>query len=197
MRRLTLLLFLLLGLAACAADPVWAPDEDVERARVSTSNPPTLSLVSVIAIDSGNGVHSALMIDGAERVVFDPSGSFYHPNLPERNDVVFGMTDRAVDFFMDFYARKSFKVVRQDLVVPAEIAAQAMAEAKAYGAVPNAYCANSVSTLLRRLPGFEKIRVTMYPDVLMDQFAKIQGVVTREYHDDDQDFDGVKVVRGI
>ena len=117
MRRITLLFIALLGLAACAADPTWAPDEMVADAHVTTSNPPTLTLFTVINVDSGNGGHSALLVDASERVLFDPAGSFYHPNLPERNDVFYGMSDRAVNFFIDYHSRESWRVVRQDLLV--------------------------------------------------------------------------------
>ena len=197
MRRITLLLFMLLGLAACSAEPVWAPDEAVAQAHVSTSNPPTLTLFTVVNVKSGNGGHAGLMIDGSERVLFDPAGTFNHPRLPERNDVVYGMTDAAVDFYIDYHSRESWRVVRQDLVVPAEVAAQAMALVKAYGAVPKAYCANSISSVLKQLPGFEGIRVTMFPVPLMEQFANYQGVVTHEYHDTDPDNNGYLLAQGI
>ncbi|MCB1336996.1 MAG: hypothetical protein KDK10_05915 [Maritimibacter sp.] len=197
MQRLTLLFAMLLGLAACSAEPVWAPDEAVAAAHVSTSNPPTITLFSMINTKSGNGGHTALLVDASERVLFDPAGSFYHPNLPERNDVVYGMTDAAVDFYTDFHSRESWRVVRQDLVVPAAVAEQALAMVKANGAVPKAYCANSTSSILRELPGFENVKVTMFPDKLMDQFAGYRGVVTREFHDNDPDNGGTLVARGI
>ena len=92
MRRITLLIVALLGLAACTAEPTWAPDAEIAAAHVSTSNPPTLTLITVINVNSGNGGHSALIVDASERVLFDPAGSFYHPRLPERNDVIYGMT---------------------------------------------------------------------------------------------------------
>lgn len=197
MLRITLLLIALLGLAACGAEPKWAPDDQVRNAHVSTSNPPTLTLISVINVNSGNGGHSALLVDASERVLFDPAGSFYHPNLPERNDVVYGMTDRAVDFFIDFHTRESWRVVRQDIVVPAPVAEQALALVKANGAVAKGFCANSISGVLRQLPGFEGISTTMFPVPLMNQFATYQGVVTREFHDMDPDNNGQIVARGI
>lgn len=197
MRRLTLLFIGLLGLTACAADPTWAPDELVTQAHVVTSNPPTLTLFTVVNVNSGNGGHSALLVDASERVLFDPAGSFYHPNLPERNDVVYGMTDTAVNFFIDYHSRESWRVVRQDLVVPPAVADRALALVKANGAVPKAFCANSISSLLRQLPGFETISTTMFPVPLMNQFAKYKGVVTSEFHDMDTDNNGQLIARGI
>lgn len=197
MSRIVLLLLALLGLAACSAEPTWAPDEDVARARVSTGNAPTLTLFTMINVNSGNGGHSALLVDASERVLFDPAGSFYHPNLPERNDVIYGMTDRAVDFYIDFHSRESWRVVRHDLVVPAAVAEKALALVRSNGAVPKAYCANSISGVLRQLPGFEHIGSTMFPTALMDRFTTHKGIVTREYHDMDPDKNGQLVAHGI
>ncbi|MEZ5720573.1 MAG: hypothetical protein R3D59_02065 [Paracoccaceae bacterium] len=197
MRRITLLIIALLGLAACTAEPTWAPDDQIATAHVSTSNPPTLTLITVINVNSGNGGHSALIVDASERVLFDPAGSFYHPRLPERNDVIYGMTDPAVNFFIDFHSRESWRVVRQDLVVPAAVAQKALALVQSNGAVPKAFCAGSISDILAQLPGFEGMNSTMFPVNLMEQFAEHPGVVTREYHDMDQDNNGQKVARGI
>ncbi|GKY88761.1 hypothetical protein [Sinisalibacter aestuarii] len=199
MRRIFVLLTLLLGLAACgSAESVWAPDEAVERARFSTSGPPTLTLFTVINERSGNGGHAALMVSApSERVLFDPAGSFHHPRLPERNDVVFGMTDPAVDFYIDYHSRTTWRVVRQDLVVPAAVAEQALRAVQEYGAVPKAFCANSISTVLRGLPGFEGFKVSMFPENVQAEFAQYQGVVRREYHDMDPDNNGEILARGI
>lgn len=198
MKRLFVLLTLLLGLAACAGEPVWAPDEAVAKARYSSSNPPTLTLFTVINVNSGNGGHAALMVDApSERVLFDPAGSFKHPRLPERNDVVHGMSDAAVDFYINYHSRTSWRVIKLDLVVPAAVAEQARVLVQNNGAVGSAYCANSISSILRQLPGFESIRVTMFPENLMAQFERYQGVTRSEYHDDDPDINGEILVHGI
>lgn len=198
MKRILVLITLLFGLAACAGESVWAPDEAVAKARYSSSNPPTLTLFTVVNVNSGNGGHSALMVDApSERVLFDPAGSFHHPRLPERNDVVHGMSDAAVDFYINYHSRTSWRVVKQDLVVPAAVAEQALRLVQNNGAVPQAYCANSISSILKQLPGFESMRVTMFPVPLMDQFQKFQGVQRSEYHDNDPDINGEILVHGI
>lgn len=198
MRKIIVLLSLLFGLAACGAEPVWAPDEAVQKARYSSSGPAMLTLFTVVNVNSGNGGHSALLVSApSERVLFDPAGSFHHPRLPERNDVVHGMSDAAVDFFIDYHSRTSWRVYKQDLVVSPEVAEAALRAVEAYGAVPKAYCANSISTILKGLPGFENIRVTMFPTNLQKQFAKYPGVVTSQYHDMDPDINGEILVEGI
>lgn len=198
MRRITLILVALLGLAACTGDAVWAPDEEVQRARYSTSGPPTLTLFTVVNVDSGNGGHSALLVSApSERVLFDPAGSFQHPRLPERNDVIHGMTDNAVDFYIDYHSRASWRVIRQDLVVSRDVAEMALRLAKDNGAVSSAFCANSISQILGQLPGFETVGTTMFPVSLQETFAAFDGVTTREFHDSDPDNNGYILARGI
>lgn len=199
MRRFATIIFMLLGLSACAMpEPVWAPDEAVERARFSSSGPPTLTLFSVINVKSGNGGHSALLVSApSERVLFDPAGTFNHPRLPERHDVLHGMTNAAVDFYIDYHSRESWRVVRQDLVVSPEVAEKALELVKANGPVGNAFCTNSITNILRQLSGFESIRSTMFPENLQADFARFSGVVTREYHDEDPDNNGYILAQGI
>lgn len=198
MRRIFFLLAALLALTACAGKSVWAPDEDVARYRYSSSNSATITLFTVINVNSGNGGHSALMVDApSERVLFDPAGSFHHPRLPERNDVIHGMKPAAVDLYINYHSRISWRVVKQDLVVPAAVAEQARRLVENNGAVGSAFCANSISTILRQLPGFENIKVTMFPVNLMEQFAQYQGITRSEYHDNDPDINGEILARGI
>jgi hypothetical protein len=198
MIRIFALLTLVLGLSACAGESVWATDEEVQRAHYASSGPATITLFTVINVNSGNGGHAGLMISApSERVLFDPAGTFHHPRLPERNDVVHGMTDAAVDFYIDYHSRTSWRVVRQDLVVPPAVAEQALRVAKEYGAVPKAHCANALSKVLQSLPGFESIKVTMFPTTLEAKFGAFQGVVRSEYHDMDTDNNGSLLARGI
>ncbi len=198
MQRIFILLLALLGLSACGAEPVWAPDEAVANAHFATSAPPTLTLFTVVNVNSGNGGHSALLVSApSERVLFDPAGSFHHPRLPERNDVVFGMSDPAVDFYIDYHSRESWRVVKQDLVVSPAVAELALRLVKENGAVPKAFCANSISSILHQLPGFEDIWTTFFPVPLEKAFANRPGVVTSEYHDNDPDNHGTIVAHGI
>ncbi|PID36482.1 MAG: hypothetical protein CR993_05295 [Rhodobacterales bacterium] len=191
MRRILIALIMVTGLASCAGEPVWAPDEEVSRASFATGGQPMLSLYTVINVNSGNGGHTALLISApSQRVLFDPAGSFNHPRLPERNDVVFGMSDRAVAFFADFHSRTSWRVVKQDLPVSPAVAEMALRLAKENGAVPKAFCANATSRLLAQLPGFENISTTMFPVHLMDNFAEYPVTRVSEYHDDDPDNNG-------
>lgn len=198
MQRFLIFLVLAFGLASCAAEPVWAPDDAVAAAHYASEGPSELTIFTVINRKSGNGGHSSLMVDApSERVLFDPAGTFHHPRLPERNDVIFGMSDPAVDFYIDYHSRISWMTVKQTILVPPEVAEQARRLVMDNGAVPKAYCANSVSSILRQLPGFENVRTTMFPENLMESIAQLDGVTTQEFVDDDPDNNGYILARGI
>jgi len=187
-------------LAGCAgtAEPVWAPEVEVSRAAYRHDGPATLTLFTVINNNTGSGAHSSLMVNGSQRVIFDPAGTWHHPRLPERNDVHFGMTDAAVEFYVDYHSRVTYRTVIQEVVVSEAVAEAAMKEILAYGAVPKALCSISVSTILGRLPGFESIERVWFPKKISEAFAKIPGVKTDVVYDNDPDDNsGVIVARGI
>lgn len=187
-------------LAGCGggAVSVWASDEDVARAMYRHDGPPTLTLFTVINNRSNAGAHSALMVNSSHRAIFDPAGSWYHPHLPERNDVHFGMTDRAVDFYVDYHSRITYRTVIQTIVVSEAVAQLAMEQILAQGAAPKAQCSTSVTSILSRLPGFESIGYTWFPNKLMESFGKLPGVTTEVVYDNDPDKNtGFVVAEGI
>ncbi|MDQ2093550.1 hypothetical protein [Rhodalgimonas zhirmunskyi] len=188
MRRVFLLMLAMLALAGCAADAVWAPDEAIRRAAYHHPGPPRLTLLTMVSNETGAGGHTSLMINASQRVIWDPSGSFQHDSIPERNDLLYGITPAVADGYTRYHARKTWHVVIQEVDVSPEVAEMAFKLAQSYGPVMNAYCSNSTSVILSKLPGFESIRPVMYPVKLQKQFAKIPGVrtrVMREYDSDD------------
>jgi predicted small lipoprotein YifL len=187
LRRPVLALALLAALAGCGAKSVYAPDEAVQAAAFVADAPPSVTLFTVINNRSGGGAHSGLMINGSQRVMFDPAGSWYHPNMPERDDVHFGMTDRMIAYYIDYHARETFRVVQQTVPVSPEVAQLVMNNALAYGAVPQAQCANSISNVLSGVPGFESVSGSWFPKRLMNEFATLPGVVEKVTTDADAD----------
>lgn len=188
MRRLMVCLFAVLALAGCGVgNSVWAPDEAVAQARYVHNGPPSVTLYTVLSTRNGSGAHAGLLINGSERVMFDPAGSWKHPYLPERNDVHFGMTPKMVDFYIDYHARVTFDVVEQTVVVSPAVAELVMTRAKAYGAVPQAQCTVAISTILRGVPGFEGLPQTWFPRTLMTAFGQLPGVTSRTITDTDAD----------
>lgn len=188
--RLTRRLFLAgapLGLAACASEPTWAPEAEVARAAYRHPGPPAITLYTTRNVGSGNGAHSGLMVNAAQRVLFDPAGTFGAPSLPERNDVIFGVTPRVMEYYTGYHARTSYYVVEQRLEVPSETAALALQLVLNYGAVAKANCTRATSHVLQQLPGLDYISRTWFPDNLEDQFASHPGVITIEHRETDAD----------
>jgi hypothetical protein len=185
--RLTLVLVAALVLAACGAEPKWAPQEQVDAARFVSEEPSSITLYTVVNKRTGSGAHSSILVNASERVIFDPAGTWYHPRLPERNDVHFGMSDKAIAFYLDYHTRITYDTIEQKLYVSPEVAELILARVKANGAVAKAMCTNANSAILRGVPGFESLPQTFYPKKLADAFGRLPGVTTRVITDDDAD----------
>ncbi|MGB0797750.1 MAG: hypothetical protein ACPGRD_00335 [Planktomarina sp.] len=181
--RFALLLTGLLALSACGAKSVWAPDAQVQKARYTHNAPTSVSLITTKNVGSGNGAHTALLVNASERVLFDPAGSMSHPNIPERNDVIMGANPAVVDYFIDFQTRKEFFTTVQTVDVPPTVAEDLLRRVKAHGAVAGAMCTSSTSALLRATPGFESLGRAMFPTRLEDNFATLANVRTVEFRD--------------
>lgn len=193
MKNAVLAFGLVAVLAACGAEPIWAPEEDVRARTYSHGGPATLTLITVINNRSGSGGHTGLLINGAQRVVWDPAGTWWNPNAPERNDLHYGMTDHMVDTYVDYHTRETYHTVLQEIEVPRDVAEQAIREAALYGAVPKAACSVSTGEILSRLPGFEGLRTSYFPVKTMEAFAQLPGVRTRKVFDQDPDDNSTKL----
>lgn len=169
-------------LAGCAAEPVWAPDEAVARATYVHPGPPEIALLTSLTDRAGEGAHSALIITGSQRVLFDPAGNFKHPDAPERNDVVFGISPDILSYYLGFQASTNYHAVVLRRQVTPEVAELALQLAMANGAVPKAMCASATSALLAQLPGFEDVARSMFPDRVMRSFATLPGVTGSVYY---------------
>lgn len=187
MDRRHFVLGLPLALAACGAEQVWAPDELVNANIYHHDGPPRLTLMTMKNVGSDNGAHTSLMINASQRVIWDPAGSFKHYTIPERNDVIFGVTPRIEQFYISYHSRETYYTVLQEVDVSPEVAEMALRSAMAYGSVPKANCSRATSQILHGLPGFGGIRVTMFPNKLEEDFAKIPGVRSWVYRENDAD----------
>ena len=121
-RRVFLAATLPVVLTACGADNIWASDEAVRDARYVSATPTSITLFTVIGIPRGEGGHSAVMINGSQRVIYDPAGSWEHPQIPERNDVLYGITDNFKRFYIDYHARETYWVAEDTVFVSREVA---------------------------------------------------------------------------
>ena len=176
-----------LALAACGATEVWAPDDVVSRAIYRDPSRSYLTLYTMKRIRDDGGAHSALLINASQRVMFDPAGAWSQDVMPERNDVLFGVSPRLEEYYVSFHARKSFYVVGQHVEVQPDVAEQALNLALQAGPVADANCARVTSGILRQLPGFKSIGQTWFPNGIQDDFERLPNVVTQEYRENDDD----------
>jgi hypothetical protein len=184
-RRVFLAASLPAVLAACGADNIWASDEAVRAARFVSDEPPSITLFTVIGIPRGEGGHSALLINGSQRVVYDPAGSWNHPRIPERHDVLYGVTDNFKRFYIDYHARSTYWVAEDRVPVSREVADLAIARAEANGAANKSFCAVETGSVLRGLPGFENAPTGFSPIKLRNWFRTLPGVVSKTHRDGD------------
>lgn len=188
MKRLSssLALFCVVLLSACSAKK--GTESSIETVRDSayrSSTPPSLTVMTMVNNRTGRGGHTALAVNASQRVIFDPAGSFRDPRVVERQDVIYGVSDAILHGYKSSHARKTHRVVSQEILVSAQTAELALQRVMQHGAVPSAYCANSTSTLLTGIPGFENIKTTMFPENLMKQVAKMPNVRTTELIEND------------
>ncbi|MHA6324886.1 hypothetical protein [Roseivivax sp. CAU 1753] len=179
-----------LTLAGCSIGQIGEVDaspQEVAQAAYRHDGPPAITLYTMVSNNSGAGAHSSLMINGSERIIFDPAGTVRHTRVPERGDVLYGVTPEIARFYELAHARETFHVVVQRIEVSPAVAEQALQLAKTNGRVGSAFCTNATSGLLRKLPGFEHIGQTFFPLNLADQVGEMPGVVTRRVYDDDGD----------
>lgn len=173
------------ALAACGAQRVWDSDEALRAARYVSPEPPSITLFTVIGIPRGEGGHSALMINGSQRVIYDPAGSWEHPAIPERNDVLYGITDNFKHFYIDYHARSTYWVAEDTVFVSREVADAAIRSVEAQGASPKSYCAVNTGKALRRVPGFEGSPTGFSPLKLREWFMTLPNVHSKRHMDGD------------
>lgn len=173
-------------IAGCSVDQ--SPDsslQEVAAAAYVPSGAPKLTLFTMVNNRTGGGGHTSLMVDGAQRLIFDPAGSFRDSRLVERGDVLYGMTPGWVQAYKSAHARDTYHVVTQEIPVTEAQAAQALRLVQANGAVPGAFCTNATTGILRQIDGFGSIKQTFYPTKLMAQIETLPNVTTTKYFEND------------
>lgn len=197
--RLITIAALCAALAGCASPPTapYASDERVQSVAFRAPGPATLTVMTMINNRTGSGGHSALMINGSQRVIFDPAGSFVNDRVAEQEDVLFGVTPAVLAGYKSAHARSTYHVVSQTIEVTPEQAEIALQLALRNGAVSRSFCTSAATGLLRQVPGFEDVDQTFFPSKLMEQMATWPGVVEDRYFEDDEGtiLDGIAKVQ--
>ncbi len=181
MRKFLLILLLPFVLAACGAEPKWADDNAVQQVVYRHSGPPAITFFTIVNARNEAGAHLGMMVSGSQRVLFDPAGSWWNPAIPERNDVHYGMTPRFVANYVDYHTRPNFYTIVQTINVSPEVAEKALRLVQENGAVPKAYCTQSITGILMQLDGFESIKRTFFPKNAMKQISTLPGVQEHIY----------------
>lgn len=182
-RALTALL-VVLALAGCETYRAAEPEE-VARARYVSEAPPSVTLLSMVNAETGRSAHSALLINGSEQVLYDPAGTFQHPDLPRRSDIHYGVTPRYLDYYERYHARFSHYVHAQQVQVSRATADQVLANAEALGRTPKMLCAGSVTGAVRSVEPFTRVRSTLFPESVRRDFAAVPGVQDRYVRESD------------
>lgn len=165
-----------LMLAGCEVYEPASPEE-ISRARYVSDEPPSVTLISMVSNRTGRSAHSALLINGSERVLYDPAGTFTHPDLPRRGDIHYGMTPRHLDYYERYHARFSHHVHSQTVYVSRETADRVLANAQAQGPTPKMLCNTAVAAVLQPVPPFTEVSGSIFPEPARQDFARIPGVV--------------------
>lgn len=176
-----------------------ADDSSLEEVRAAAYVPsgPSVTLITVVNNETGSGGHSAIVVAASQQVIFDPAGSFLHPDVPRRDDVLYGITPAWKQGYKSAHARSTYHVVSQDIPVTEQEAERVLRAVQGAGPVPSAFCANANSTILRQISGYEDIQVTFFPTKLMEQVEGRPGVVTNRYYENDAGgvVDGIPAAR--
>ncbi|MEW9919716.1 hypothetical protein AB2B41_08880 [Marimonas sp. MJW-29] len=198
MRKLFAALVGVALIAGCSVDnSPDSPPQAVAAAAYRSSEPPSITVFTMVNNRTGAGGHSSLMINGSQRVIFDPAGSFRLSPVIERGDVLYGITPGWLQAYKSAHARATFHVVSQEIPVTAEQAEIALRLVQKNGPVPGAFCTNATTGVLQNVPGFENIKSTFYPVKLMEQIAERPDVKTTKLFEDDEGhiIDAVRAVR--
>jgi hypothetical protein len=187
--RATIILLAALALGGCSttAEPIWAPEAEVQRAAYHDPAPPSVTLYTVINNRSGESGHTAVMVNGHQRIIWDPAGTWWNPASPERDDVHYGITPRMEEIYVDYHARVTWRVVIQQVPVTRSTAEGLIDAFQANGAAGKATCALVTSRILQKFPEFAGIKTTWYPKNLMEQFDVLPGMTKSVVYDDDDD----------
>lgn len=177
LRRIAAGLALPLLVAACGTSDLRTADPaEIARAAYVHDAPPSVTLLTVVNSSSGSGDHSALIINGSQRILYDPAGSFHHPQVVQHLDVHYGFHPRVEDVYMDYHARESHHVITQKLEVAPGVAEAALRAALAESKARPGQCAIKTTAVLNAA-GLD-VRSSVWPRTVMNDFARRQGLVT-------------------
>lgn len=175
-----------LALASCTKpDYPRASQAQVNQNFFYAGPPFSISLENMVNERNDVSEHTGVLINGSQRVLYDPAGDYYYRGRPRKDDIHYGMTDAWVKTYESFHARLGYYVLKQTKLVSREVADLAIQKAQEEGETYHMLCAMSASTVLQQLPGFQSIHKTISPDALMKEFGKLPDVQTEIIREND------------
>lgn len=138
-------------------------------ARYVSDTQPEIVLFTVLL--GSRGVHSALMVNGDHRLVYDPAGGWRDSDGLSDGDLRYAMTPQRLARYLHYNTRRGRQVIIHRRPVPREVADQAIAALEGRRPFPSGFCAVATGRVLRALPGFEGIAQTFSPRELMRAFS--------------------------
>ena len=184
MRPAFLVLLAVTALAGCEVYQPASP-EAIAASRYVSDEPPSITLMSMVNKQTGRSAHAGLLINGSQQVLYDPAGTFTHPDLPRAGDIHYGMTPRFVDYYERYHARFDYFVEAQKVPISRQTADQIIANAQARGQALKMTCALDVADVLRPVPQFQGVTKGFFPEALRKDFAAMPGVEESYVYDSD------------
>lgn len=172
-------------MAGCKPAYDRATDAEVRAAFYRHPAPPSIALLSMCRTSDDVSEHSGILVNASQRVLYDPAGNYWVPGRARQRDIHYGMTDYFVEQYERFHSRLGFYVRRQTVEVPMEVAELAIKRSEERGETYFTQCAVSASWVLRDLPGFAHIRLTIDPHILLRDFSRTPGIVEKVTREED------------
>lgn len=164
---------------------VTSTPQAISAARFSSAEAPYVALLTMIDRDSGQGAHSAILVNGSQVAMYDPAGTFGVDGVPENGDVLYGITPRILNAYEFFHARATTSFLEQKVPVSREMADAVIARMEVQGPSPKFLCAINTAEILRPFAPFSDVPRSIHPTRLMEAFDRIPGTLRREVFDDD------------
>ena len=170
MRRRTVLLGLM-SLSACGGQLYGAATDDPGQPFALPG--PSRLRIAIFEIDQLRfPFHAGVIIHSPEaRILYDPGGYWHHEQAPRIGDVSHGMTPEleAHYFARDTLQGLPFRWTLHlfETEVPDEVARRAVALAQKRDILPPGLCVPGTVSLLRKLPGFGDLPMSLLPGVLL------------------------------
>ena len=184
MNKAIALLVAALAVSGCAERVLDSP-ERVAAARHVSDEAPYVALVTMVNVSNDKGAHSAILVNGSQVALYDPAGTFKLDQVPERNDVLYGITPRVQEAYEWYHARDTTYVVEQKVPVSRALADRVIARMEAEGPSAKLHCGIHAGNVLGDFSEFGAVQPSYYPSDLMEAFAVLPNVATRRVYQND------------